>query len=220
MHEVRLADRRAVGLGLRRRPHTRHYLGPRPADPLDAPGRRGALGLVHPAAQRARQLGQGRLGIGGDAERDRVAPADLPGIVVELDHGEPARERGALRVQEPREHIGADDQQHVAPLERLADGARRRKEPAPPQRVIARDVRAPVHGLAVHARSHQLGQRRQLGDGLRARDPIARDDDRSPGAGEELSGARDGGGIRPRLRGDRRRSGARVLDRRPHEVHR
>ena len=86
--------------------------------------------------------------------------------------------------------------------------------------MVAGDVRAAVHRLAVHARADELGQRRQLGDRLRAGDAVTRDDDRRPGTGEELGGSGDGSRSGPGARGDRRWSDARILHRRAHEVHR
>ena len=160
-----MADRRPLGLGLSGGSDARHHVGARLADPLQSRGDGPVLGLRHPVAQRSRQLPEGRLRVGGDAERNRIAATDLPGIVVDLDDAQPARERHTLGVQEPGEHVGAGDQEHVALLERLSHGSRRGKKTATPEGVIARDVRAPVHGLAVHASTHQLGQRRQLGHG-------------------------------------------------------
>src|SRR6185436_12531011 len=105
-------------------------------------GRRPVL-LRELVPQRARQLRQRRLGIGGDAERDRVAAADLPRVVVDLDHAETARERRALGVEEPGEDVGADDQERVALLERAAHAGRRREQTTSPERVVAREAGAP-----------------------------------------------------------------------------
>src|SRR5207245_3100865 len=141
-HEVRLADWYPLGLTLSGRPHPRHQPGTRRADLLHAPGRLRSLGFRHPCPQRVRQLGEGRLRVGGDAERDRVTPADLPGVVVDLHHAKATRERRALGMEEPGEDVRADDQERVALLERLPDTDRRRKETAPPERMVAREVRA------------------------------------------------------------------------------
>ncbi len=220
MHEVRLADWYPLGLTLSGRPYPRHQPGARRADLLHARSRLSSLGLRHPSPERVRQLGQRRLRVGGNAERDRVTAADLPGVVVDLHDAKVPRQRRALGVEEPGEDVRADDQERIALLQRLPDADRRREETASPERMRAREVRAPVDRLAVDPRAQQLGQRGQFRDGLSARHAVAGDDDRGASSRQELGGVSERRGVGPAPRGDRRRASARVFHDGAHQIHR
>jgi len=151
--------------------------------------------------RRVRQRRGERLGelderlarIGDDAERDRIAPPDLPRVVVHLHDAELAPERRPLGVEEPGEDVRADDQDAVALAERLAHGGRRREQPAPPEWMITREVGAAVHGLAVDPRAEELGEGHQGGEGARAGDSVPRDHERRAGSCQQLGRARDRG---------------------------
>jgi hypothetical protein len=152
VHQVRLPDRHSLGFGHGGGTDARDQLSPSGADFLDARRGGGTLGVGHPRSQRARKLPERRLRVGDDPERDRVAPSDFPRIVVDLHHAKTAREGRAFGVEEPVEDVGADDQHRVAVVESLPHAGRGREQAAPPERVVAREVRPPIHRLAVDPR--------------------------------------------------------------------
>src|SRR5207244_607723 len=87
----------------------------------------------------------------------------------------PSATRRTRRVEEPREDVRADDEDHVEALQRLGGGGRRRIQAAAPQRMITGEGQPSMDGFAVHRSAERLGERDELGLGAGARDAIAGD---------------------------------------------
>ena len=119
VHQMRGRDGRALRLGLRGRARSRHEVDAHALELGAAVGRGGTLGVRQPLGQLVGDEPERRSDRGREPQIDRIASSDLSRIVGELDHRNARAEGRAGPVKEPRENVGADDENDVGVVERL-----------------------------------------------------------------------------------------------------
>ena len=219
-HEVLRRDRHALGARVGGRGEASNVLVAPASQRHQALAGRAARGVVLALGHRLVEVAQRAAHAGHDAERDGIAAADLPRVVVDLDDRLGCAERRTRRVEEPREDVRADDEDHVEALQRLGGGGRRRIQAAAPQRMITGEGQPSMDGLAVHRSAERLGERDELGLGAGARDAIAADDRRRLRPRQQRPRASDRLGLRRRSQRDGPTGGAAVIAGLVHEIHR
>ena len=76
-------------------------------------------------AQQWRELRHCCLGIGQHADLDRIVFPNLPGVGIDLHHGDRVRQRASTHVQEGLEQVQPDHQHHDHHLEQREAGPMR-----------------------------------------------------------------------------------------------